>query len=185
MLTVAIPILAVVVFSVVVLNSFVGSQPGQDFTVGVSILFWQLNSTKTGSYARAIVPPAIGVPGGVWASHQWDGDGLNNHYPVYMDQPTAGNYSGVSFIHVRSRSTRVYTLWDFFNVWGQPIGQNLTLVYPVPPTDSNNFGSTWFWDMCVKPPGGVLGPPPKDWGSLPLVQGGQTILLYYGPYGCA
>ena len=188
MLTVAIPIIAVVIFSVVIFGPLVSSQPGQDFTVGVRILIWQWNDTAhSGTFVRAIVPPGIGIPGGVWATHQWDADGLNNHYPLYLDTPVSGNYSGTSSVHVRSRSTHAYTLLDFFNVWGQPVGANNTLGYTVPPpsSDSNYFGSTWFWDMCVKPPGGVLGPPPKDWGSLSLQQGGQMILLYYGPIGCA
>jgi len=162
-----------------------GPQPAQDFTVRISLLYWQIMGNE--SYPHAVIPPPIGVFPGIWATHQYDFDGLNNHYPLYTDPPASGNYSGSTDIHVRSRSTHAYTLRDFFNVWGEPVGVNDTLGYTVPPpsSQSNNFGSTWFWDMCVKPPGGVLGPPPKDWGSLVLLPGGMTILLYYSDVGCA
>jgi len=87
---------------------------------------------------------------------------------------------------VRSKVARTYTLLDFFNVWGVPLGKTNTLGYPytVPPPASANatYSSDWYWDMCVQDlsRGGIH---EGLWGNQTLVPG-EGIVLLYSNYGC-
>ncbi len=140
-------------------------QAAEDFTFKISI------QVSNGTAFSFVIPPAIGVAGGIWRSHQYDQFGLSGHYPLYTDQPPA-NYSGYSIVHVRSSVVRQYYLGDFFAVWGEPIGYNNTLGIPA----RNSF----FWDMCVGGPGNVR---PGNWGGEFLVKD-LPVELRYSNNGC-
>jgi hypothetical protein len=158
----------------------------QDFTVQLSIRLAIINSTNPGNpYIRAIVPPTIGIPGAqIWASHQYDYDGIGGYYPVYT-QISPNPYPGYTLVHVRSRSIHNYTLGDFFAVWGANLGENNTLGYTTPPSSSpSSFGSTWFWEMCVKQSGGILQGVASNWGGQ-VLRSGMVVILDYSDIGCA
>ncbi len=156
----------------------------QDFTLTISIqLIAQSSSGNTTT--QFLVPPAVGVPGGAWSTHRYDGDGLNQRYPVYLVAPNStGTYSGYSIIHVRSRVLRSYTLGDFFTVWGQPFGRNNTLGITSPPQPSlTKFGPDWFWSLCIGTPPSVVSIPPLSWTNETLVRG-EVVNLIFSNTGC-
>ena len=147
-----------------------------DFTVPVTIQLVRLD----GNY-QPVLPKLVGVRGGIWNYHQYDSDGVNGHYPVFASEGTNGNTS-YSFIHVRSTVNRTYTLQDFFNVWGAPLGPKNTLGYTAPPPASDtSYTSDWYWDMCVQLNGGRIHE--GIWGNQTLVPG-LGIVLRYSNSGC-
>lgn len=159
----------------------------QDFTVQLSIRLAIINQTDPNNpYIRAIVPPTIGIPGAqIWASTQYSYDGISGYYPVYtLKSPNP--YPGYTMVHVRSRSIHNYTLGDFFSVWNEPLNESNTLGYTTPPSSSqsSSFGSSWFWEMCVKQPGGTLRGVASNWGGQ-VLQSGMVIILDYSDIGCA
>jgi hypothetical protein len=127
-------------------------------------------TNKDGSLARGIAPGrAIGEPGGFWASTQYNNDSIDSsHYPIYMDAPATA-CTPVCLIHVKSRVVHQFTLGDFFNVWGQTLGENSTIGVP--------RNGSFAWEMC-------LGPDPSTasisnaWGSLGL-QSNMDITLFF------
>jgi len=144
-----------------------------DFSVALSIQV----ANSVGNQTRFIVTPAIGIPGGFWANTTFNAYGTNGRYPLCSDAPVPNtNYPGYNTIRVRSTAALNYTLRDFFNVWGQPLGRNptdLTLSTYV----LSRAGYTW--QMCIgnpTTPGNlVLG----NWTYEPLVSGKFITLVYF------
>ncbi len=156
-------------------------QAAEDFTIPISI---EISTKYTGgAFIQNVLPKYVGISGLIWNSHQYDSDGMNGHYPIFAQGAPNGN-SNYSLIHVRSRTARTYTLLDFFNVWGQPLGRANTLGYTVPPLASQNanYSSDWYWDMCVQSPN-TVGIHEGLWGNQTLVPG-EGIVLLYSNYGC-
>ena len=175
----SVPLLALAILLGVYYVATVSPQPKEDFTVPISIQLVQL--IQGGHYISYIPPVNVGVRGGFWFTHQYDGEGINGHYPVYGQESPGGN-SSYSLIHVRSTVSRTYTLLDFFNVWGKPLGPNDTLTFTVPPPASDTrFTNQWFWDLCIRiGSGGII---PGSWTNQSLVPG-EGIVLRYSDDGC-
>jgi hypothetical protein len=154
---------------------FPGPPAAVDFTSKITIRLSNANNTV----GNDVVPSAIGVPGGIWQSHVLDALGLDSHYPVYADAATQA-YPGYALIHVRSRVVHQFTLGDFFDVWGQPLGQNLTLNRPA---EVNGGPKGYLWFMCVA--SSPSSPFTKGlWGNEVLTSG-KIIILVYGNAGCS
>ncbi len=180
MILYSIPLLALVVLLSVYYVATVSPQAQVDFKVPIAIQIVQLFDNTP--HISTVLLKNVGVRGGVWASHQYDGDGLDGHYPLFGEAPPNGNNT-YQLIHVRSRVVRTYTLLDFFNVWGEPLGPTNTLGYPVPPPSNDpKYTYAWYWDMCVQ---GVAGGPVLRgaWGNETLIPG-KLIVLRYSDDGC-
>ena len=135
-------------------------------------------SNKNSSQIRAIAPAnSIGEAGGDWHTSQYSSYGVDStHYPVYMDSPLTA-CTPVCTIHVKSAVVHAYTLGDFFNVWGQPLGQNNTIGVPA----KGNF----LWELCVGSVGNnVIN---NEWGGLVLQDQMRITLFFYDftAIGCA
>lgn len=162
------------------------SPAAMDFVDQFVILYENNNGTMN----RALYPPnAVGEPGGLWATTQYNSYGVDpQHYPLYMDPPTIGGQpgacqtSGSCLFHVKSKTVHQYTLGDFFNVWGQPIGVNNTVgIKPL----TNQYG-TFGWQMCTGPTGSAT--PTDLFGNLVLQPNIDITLVYYNTsngVGCA
>jgi len=139
-----------------------------------------------GNQSRFIVTPAVGIPGGFWATTVYNEFGTNGRYPLCSDAPTPGvTYQGYNTIRVRSTAALNYTLRDFFNVWGQPLGKNdtdLTLTSYVVPKPG------YKWQMCLGNPTNPSGLRLGNWTYQLLTPGQFFTLVYYNqnsPYpGC-
>ncbi len=166
-----VPIVAVLIVAGAFAVAYVLPPPrdvAMGFDVAISI------QISNGTARSFFVPPSIGVPGGTWVSHRYDIFGVDGRYPLYTVTPPSGDYPGFSLIHVRSRVLRNYTLADFFEVYGQPLGPANTLGLP---TTSKNV-----WEMCVGQPAFR----PGNWGSEVLSRG-LFITMVYRPleaFGC-
>lgn len=148
--------------------------PAMDFSVALSIQV----ANSAGNQTRFIVTPAIGIPGGIWANSTYNAYGTNGRYPLCSDAPIPGtNYPGYNTIHVRSTMPLNYTLRDFFNVWGQPLGKNAT--DRTLSSDVVRSTAGYVWQMCIgnpTTPGNlVLG----NWTYEPLVSGKFITLVYF------
>jgi hypothetical protein len=172
----AIPVLALIGVSVVYALSVLPAPAhaaAEDFTFALLIDVSNSNSSQE----RAIAPNlSIGEAGGYWNSHQYDMYGVDTtHYPLYMDSPATACKPACT-IHVKSTVARAYTLQDFFNVYGYPVGQNLTLT-------QRSYG-TFAWQMCV----GIQNPTnSNEWGAHVLVSGEAIRLFFHDTtgLGCA
>ncbi len=142
-----------------------------------------MRTAKGGTTLSVISPyPNIGEPGGIFASARYLQDGVNGFYPVYTID-TSGT------IHVQSRVARNYTLGDFFEVWGQPLGPTNTLGVKQNGTSQGTlYFKQFFWDMCLVNPGSPATSlseyPSFEWGSH-VLRNGEIIDLLYSPDGCA
>jgi hypothetical protein len=147
-----------------------------DFTVDLSI---QIVNNQ-GNATRFIVTPinGIGIPGGVWVNRTLDSYGTKGRSPVCSDAPAAGvQYPGFNRIHVRSTSVLNYTLRDFFNVWGQPLGKN---------GNDTTFDSAYIqkrpgyvWEMCIGNPTNTPGLRLGSWIYEQLTPGKFITIVYY------
>jgi hypothetical protein len=173
------PLLALALLASVYYIATVAPTAREDFTVPIAIQLTQLFSGN--AYISNVLPRLVGVRGGIWNSHQYDGEGLNGHYPVFAQEAPGGN-SSYALLHVRSTVTRTYTLQDFFNVWGEPLGKTNTLGYTVPPPPSDTkYTSDWYWDICIQIHGGRIYE--GSWSNQTLVPG-EGIVLKYSNSGC-
>jgi hypothetical protein len=160
------------------------ASPVLNYSLKISIAY---SDNTTGTPKIRYIPPtrAIGVPGGIWANHTLDSYGVGQDYPVFSLQPPSTNYPGYFQIYVRSTVNRVYTLGDFFAVWGEPVGMNNTMGLTTPPSKSEmttfGVGPNWFWDMCV----GASQSSFREglWGAEPLTSN-MNIVLLYSDLGC-
>lgn len=183
----SIPIIAVVLTAGVFGLSFFRPPPimcsdkpssplAMDFYVALSI---QVVNT-VGNQSRFIIPPSIGIPvtGAMWANRTLDKYGTDGISPLCLDtQPGATQYRGYSSIHVRSIIAMNYTLRDFFNVWGQPLGRNGTDA-----TLTNGIvqvGPNRVWEMCIGNPTNTSSLRLGDWLGEKMVAGKFITLVYY------
>lgn len=179
----AIPIIAVVLTAGVLALSFdrpppvscsskTGTALAMDFQVALSIQV----VNNIGNQTRFIVTPPVGIPGGVWATHTYDAYGTEGRYPLCTDAPASGsNYPGYNTIRVKSTSALNYTLRDFFNVWGEPLGKNATdqtLNQSLP-----KAGYTW--QMCIGNPTNTQGLRQGNWTIESLTPGKFVTLVYF------
>lgn len=192
----SIPIIAVVLTAGVFGLSFFRPQPvmcsdnsssplAMDFYVAISI---QVVNT-VGNQSRFIIPPSIGVPvtNAMWANHTLDRYGTNGISPLCLDTPSGSTqYRGYSSIRVRSTVVMNFTLRDFFNVWGQPLGKNSTDA-----TLTNGIvqaGPNRIWEMCIGNPTNTSSLRLGNWEVQRMYAGEFITLVYYNsqsPYpGC-
>jgi len=167
-----------------------------DFTFSLVIQ----ESNNNGSSIAGIVPAnSIGEAGGYWRTSQFNAYSVDvGHYPIYMDRPcaisnataclTSGGCQAANgaivppcTIHVKSTKVIDYTLGDFFDVWGYPLGANNTLGVQ----SRNNFA----WQMCIGP-NASSGYISNLWRAEPLKSGKAITLFYFNPTntntpGCA
>jgi len=74
------------------------------------------------------LPGNVGLNGGVWASHDLDHYLDPNHGATGQLSPLHTHDSSGD-IHVEASVTRGFTLGEFFEVWGQPLGPAETLYF--------------------------------------------------------
>ena len=145
-----------------------------------SILIQVNNKTGTGVHNIAPAYP-IGEVGGFWINHTLDSYSVDSqHSPLYMDPPgiSCQTQDDSCTIHVKSRASHVFTLGDFFGVWGKALGQNKTVDIP----RNGDFA----WEMCIG--AGRPAIPTTAWGALPLQANMYIQLVYYDTihgYGCS
>lgn len=169
-LTVAIPLIAILFVGLFVYASSSSQHTAVQFTLRLAIR----GVTRGGSVSQVLLPSNIGDPGGVNLSTRYLQDGVNGFYPVSTrDQRDT--------IYVESRVSRNYTLGDFFEVWGQPLGPANTL------GRLENFTAPglkdFFWGMCLIEPGSPTEFPSFEWGTH-VLRAGEIIDLVYSPQGC-
>jgi hypothetical protein len=109
------------------------------------------------------LPSQIGIQGGQWASHDLD------HYLDTREGATGTlsplhTHDSSGVIHVEAAVTRGFTLGEFFDVWGQPLGpsQALDLV-----ADSNHALTLT-----------VDNQPSSAWRDLVLRDNQQIVITY-------
>ena len=145
-----------------------------DFGVALSI---QIVNNE-GNQTRLIVPPEVGVPSGYWANHTLAGYGTNGISPICSDTPAPGaQYQGYSSIRVRSTQIMNYTLRDFFNIWGQPLGRNATDA-----TLTNgivNARPNYTWEMCIGNPTNTSNLTLGNWNVEVLTPNKFITLVYF------
>jgi len=170
-----IPLLALaLVAGVYVANylPYATSPAAMDFTFQIVI------EVSNGTAVRAVAPNnAIGEPGGYWQTSQYNSYGIDaGHYPIYLDFPSSSNCPGFCTVHVKSRAVHSYTLQDYFNVWGQPLGRNDTI--------GLMHHDNVYWELCVGIPPDSYNPP--EWGGLVLQPAMNITLLFhdYNNPGC-
>lgn len=85
------------------------------------------------------IPAIIGVPGGIWVTHTLDSMG-----GVYAPLHTHDD-SGT--IHIEPKAFFVFTLGNFFDIWGKPLS------------------TTCVWDYCAGPGRGppIMATKSNDW----------------------
>lgn len=85
------------------------------------------------------IPAEIGTTAGSWVDHTLDSFGISGTAPLHTHDTTG-------LIHVESNTARVFTLGDFFRIWGQPLSGSCVLDYCAGPQGPPPF-------MSVGPPG--------------------------------
>jgi hypothetical protein len=177
-LYIAIPVLAIVIIGVLLYANYAYSQS----TTLSFRTFLLIDVQQKGLSASVRIYPngSIGLPGGIMNTTKYLSDGLNGRYPLYTLDKT-----GV--IYVQSTVTRSYTLGDFFQVWGEPLGTNNTLnlrYYNGPDTCGTSACSPYYWTMCIHDPVSRTDIPNADWGAH-VLQDQEIIRLSYSQIGCA
>ncbi len=147
--------------------------PATDFTVSLSVQVQNLE----GNASRFLIPPGIGYRGGIWVSHDLDKYGIDGRSPLCTDPPSnSGQYQGYNLIHVRSNVNRTFTLGDFFNIWGEPLGPNGTFnpSYVLP---EKNFQ----WEICIgnPNPNNTSNIKPGHWGNETMAADKFITLMYF------
>src|SRR5260370_6783809 len=137
------------------------------------------SGSPSGFQARYVVPFNIGVPNGIMATTKYLSDGVDGDYPIFTTNAPCGNITGtvVCKIHVISKVARAYTLQDFFDVWGKPLGPDVTLS-PDYKSNSTSSGGFFTWNMCIHTNGSDV--PSNDWGSH-VMKNQEIVLLIWSP----
>jgi hypothetical protein len=185
LLAYVIPIIAVVLTAGVLALSYArppqvlcsdaaSNTPAMDFPVALSIQI----VNNVGNQTRFIVTPAVGIPGATWATRAYNAYGTNGRYPLCTDAPAPGsNYPGYNTIHVRSTKALNFTLRDYFNVWGQPLGKNATEQTLSSAYVLSKPGYTW--EMCIGNPTSTTSLVLGNWTYELLVPGRFITLVYF------
>jgi hypothetical protein len=176
----AIPLIALVLIAAVYAASVVpapSSPAAMDFTVKLLVSITYNNGSRQAYWAPT---RSVGEAGGIWETHQYDSYGVNSHYPLYMDDPTAAcPPQAACEFHVKSNVVHQYTLGDYLALLGYPtVNQNDTLGLK----RSGNFA----WQSCIGPTGHAV--PNFQWGAMVLRKDMDITLLYYDTvngFGCA
>jgi hypothetical protein len=182
-----IPIVALVVTAAVLVGAALpppSSPAAIDFVDQIVIQITNKNGTQLlPNIIPAYAKTSIGEAAGSWANSTYNSYGVDpQHYPVYMDPPSISCHSSCLF-HVKSKVVHQFTLGDFFNVWGQPLGQNNTVGI----TRFTNSYGTFAWELCVGPTGSAI-PFTGPYGSLVLQAQMDITLIFYNNtngVGCA
>jgi hypothetical protein len=177
---IAIPLIAVAVIAAVFVVSILPppSTPAvMNFSDKLLISVNFANGTKD-AYVAPTRP--IGEAGGFWATHQYDAYGVDNHYPLYMDNPTvACPVQHACTFNVKSNVMHNYTLADFMAVWGYPV-VSMNNTFSI--ARSGNYA----WELCIGPTGSAV--PNLAWGAMVLSPNLDITLTYYDTvngFGCA
>ncbi|HZY93305.1 MAG TPA: hypothetical protein VFE98_00380 [Candidatus Bathyarchaeia archaeon] len=169
----AIPLVAVLIVGVVL---YAGTAPhpavvkqfSTDLIIDI-VGFDALGRTIT----RTIHPAGnIGVPGGVMGTDRFLQYGVAGYYPLYTIDT-----SGV--VYVQSTNARNYTLGDFFEVWGEPLGAANTLGYKANYTSTGHVD--FYWEMCIHAASADI--PTSDWGNH-ILKSQEVLHLVYSRVGC-
>lgn len=177
-LFVAIPVLAIVIIGVLLYANYAYSQ-NTTLSFRTFLLIDVQQKGLSGS-VRIYPNGSIGLPGGIMNTTRYLSDGLSGRYPLYTLDKT-----GV--IYVQSTVARAYTLGDFFQVWGEPLGTNDTLnlrYYNGSDTCGTSACSPYYWTMCIHDPLSRTDVPNADWGAH-VLQDQEIIRLSYSQIGCA
>jgi len=181
-LVIAIPLIALAVIGAAYAASIVPpSTPSVAMDFTAKLLIAESNNSTTNQAQRYWAPTIpVGMPGGIWATHQYDSYGVGGNYPVYLDNPFYNCPSQAACLfHVKSNVVHAYTLGDFLAVAGYPVvSQNDTLGLK----RNGNFA----WQLCVGPTGQAA--PNFQWGSMVIQANMDITLLYYDTvngFGCA
>lgn len=174
----ATPILAVAIVGLILYASVTGGE-----SIPLNTHFYlRIAIQAQGSSFRYIIPDKpIGIrcQGCYMATTRYLADGVYSNYPLFTSPSLCGNVTGTGdlcLIRIASKVVRSYTLQDFFDVWGVPLGPSVTL------SPSYTTNSTYFWDMCTSV-GGAHYIPSDEWGGHVLVTA-EDILLIYSTLGC-
>ncbi len=173
-------LVAIAVVGIAFLDSYNSARISENLSLRMLVNLWNQNST---AYSQIGILKDVGVPGGVFGTTRYLSDGLNGYYPVW-----ARHYS--TTIWVDSKVQRNYTLGDFFEVWGAPLGPLDTLGYRENVTTfRGNITSTtylFFWSMCLVDPHTSSSSihAVDEWGSH-VLRNNETITLTYATEACA
>jgi len=109
------------------------------------------------------VPAGIGLANGVWADHSLD-TFLDPREGAQGQLSPLHTHNESGYIHVEARVTRAFTLGEFFDVWGKPLGLSRT------------------WDFVADAGHEITltvdGKPSTLWGEL-VLQDNQQIEIRY------
>jgi hypothetical protein len=175
----AIPIVAVLIVAAGFVVAYV-LPPPSDVLMSFNT-YVEIQEAVNSTASRLVAPAGVGVRCDTctWMVHTFDLYGVGGNYPVYTDPTPTGSGSFFA-LHVKSRVVQNYTLGDFFDVWGQPLGASNTI-------GRIADGTNTIWQMCV----GVYGAPPSqlgNWRSEVLQANKEIVLIFYyngGPQtGC-
>src|SRR2546428_9530492 len=89
----------------------------------------------TGYSNQYNIPGGIGIASNFWVNHTLDTYGVNNRAPIYTVDS-----SGI--ILVDSSASRVYTMGDFFNIWGNTLNSTCFSLYGTPFCNDAQSGFT-------------------------------------------
>lgn len=109
------------------------------------------------------VPENIGIAGGPYAAHSLD-DFLDLREGQKGNLAPVHTHDASGYIHVEARVTRAFTLGEFFDIWGKPLGPSRTWDFVA---DSGH--------KITLSLNGVLN---ADWGEL-VLQDNQQIEIRY------
>ncbi len=176
---VVVALLAIISVSVVFVETYESVQVSHSLSVKLLINLW--NRYANASQQVKFLSD-IGAPGGIFATTRYSSDGVNGFYPVW------GRHYG-NTVFVDSRVYRNYTLGDFFEVWGEPLGPLNTLgAHENASSYHGNITETTYlfiWSMCLQNPHSPGGPvySVNEWGSH-VLRDNETITLTYATEAC-
>jgi hypothetical protein len=181
-----IPLAAVAIIAILLYVSYYPSYYlAQNFTPLIIIKIVTPSASSSSGFVSQYVGFAdIGVPNGIMATTKYLGDGVDGDYPIFTTNAPCGNITGtvVCKIHVLSKVARAYTLQDFFDVWGKPLGPDETLdARYISNSTASGVQYRFSWNMCIHTNGRDV--PSNDWGSH-VLRNQEIVLLLFSQTGC-
>jgi hypothetical protein len=165
-----IPLVAVLIVGVALYATYAQSQ------VALQQQFFLVIQLKKGDSTGNVVTTDIrlagniGASGGVMYTQKYLRYGINGNYPMHTVDSSG-------LVYIDSNIARSYTLGDFFEVWGFPLGINKTLTFSANYTASPPY----YWDMCIR--AGTSEIPDPSWGNH-VIKDREIIDLIYSQLGC-
>ncbi len=181
----AIPLAAIVIIGLLFWASYSSQSLAMHIHPRLVTKITYLDSqTRTFLSRYILTKDNIGAPGGIMGTAKYLSDGADGFYPLHTQFPSCLNVTGVSTctIHVESRVARAYTLGDFFDVWGEPLGRENTLGYKANDTYVTQ-PAPFYWDMCINDPATGRTIPNDEWGAH-VLKDGEIIVLQFSQLGC-